>query len=355
MFTIIRLTFEGRESYGSSRLPQSGAPGEEDGQIAIYRRAFLIYNPFAGQLLRTHERLIPRVSEILQRNGTDVQAVATHGPGTATELARKCINDGADLVLVAGGDGTINEALNGMVFSDVPLGIIPAGTANVLAMELGIGRKAEKAAHELGDLLPARVSVGVILNELDRRPRHFLLMAGAGFDAKIVYQVNAAMKNAVGKLAYWVAGLSQVGRRLPEFDVDVDDKKFRCSFALASRVRNYGGDLEIARNVSLLEHRFELVMFSGATTWPYARYFLGVLTGRLDRMKGVTILETKAARFTCPADERVYVQVDGEFAGWLPSTVTIVPQALTLLVPPMYRTQKAGYAREHAWTPSPTT
>jgi diacylglycerol kinase family enzyme len=210
-------------------------------------------------------------------------------------------------------------------------------------------------AAGLDGLVPARVSLGILLNEVDRRPRHFLLMAGAGFDARIVYQVDGKIKNAVGKMAYWFAGFSQLGSRLPEFYADVDDKRYRCSFALASRVRNYGGDLEIARNVSLLDNCFELVLFEGTSTFPYVRYLLGVLLNRLPRVAGVTVLQAKSARFSGFGDDRIHVQVDGELAGSLPVSVSIAPRSLTLLVPPKYCQHQKVLAAEPVWTPSPTT
>lgn len=294
--------------------------------------------------------------EILRRDGVDVCPIATDGPGSAADIARQCVHDGADLILVAGGDGTINEAINGMAFSDAALGVLPCGTANVLAMELGLGKNPDRVAAELSGLVPARVSLGVLLNEVDRQPRHFLLMAGAGFDARIVYQVHGGMKNTLGKVAYWFAGFSQLGRRLPEFNVDVGDRRYRCSFALASRVRNYGGDLEIARNVCLLDHCFELVLFEGTSTFSYVRYFLGVLLNRLPRVDGVTVLQAKSARFSAPDDDRIHVQVDGELAGTLPVSISVAPRSLTLLVPPKYRQQQKVFAAEPAmWTPSPTT
>jgi YegS/Rv2252/BmrU family lipid kinase len=295
------------------------------------------------------------VRDILRREGVDVCAVITDGPGSAANIARKCVYDGADLILVAGGDGTVNEVVNGMALSDVPLGVLPCGTANVLASELGLGKKPDKVAAGLSGLVPARVSLGVLHSELDRRPRHFLLMAGAGFDASIVNQVDGRMKTSVGKLAYYFAGFSQLGARLPEFNVDVDDKRYRCSFALASRVRNYGGDLEIARNVSLLDHCFELVLFEGTSTFPYVRYLIGVLLNRLPKTAGVTVLHAKAARFSGPEDDRIHVQVDGELAGWLPVSVSIAPRSLTLLVPPKYCQHQKVFAAERVWTPSPTT
>lgn len=293
--------------------------------------------------------------ETLRRNGVDVSPVVTDGPGSAPDIVRQCIHEGADLILVAGGDGTINEAINGMVGSPVPLGVLPCGTANVLANELRLAAGPEKVAAGLDDLVPARISLGMMLNEdEDRQPRHFLLMAGAGFDARIVYQVHGGIKNALGKVAYWIAGFAQVGRRLPEFNVDVDGRCYRCSFALASRVRNYGGDLEIARSVSLLDQCFELVLFEGDSTFPYVRYFAGVLLNRLSGVPGVTILHVKSARFSSPAEERVHVQVDGEGAGKLPVTVSVVPRALTLLVPPKYCQLQKVFAAERVWTPSPT-
>ena len=292
--------------------------------------------------------------DLLRREGVDVSPLATNGRGSAGDLARQCVAGGADLILVAGGDGTVNEVINGMAHSNVPLGVLPCGTANVLANEVGLGRP-DRVAARLSGLVPARISLGLLVSEADRLQRHFLLMAGAGFDALIVHKVDEKMKTVVGKGAYWVAGISQIGARLPEFNVDVDDRRYRASFALASRVCNYGGDLEIARNVSLLDHDFELVLFEGTSTLPYIRYFLGVVANRLAHVKGVTVLHARAVRFSAPdAEGPIYVQADGELVGSLPLTVSIVPRALTLLVPPKYQRLQKAFAAEQVWTPSPT-
>jgi YegS/Rv2252/BmrU family lipid kinase len=265
-----------------------------------------------------------------------VTPVPTTGPAAAAGLARDCISKGADLVLAAGGDGTINEVANGLVGSEVPLGVLPAGTANVLAVEMGIGTHMVRAAERTSEAIPEAISVGLLRNAHEER--HFLMMAGAGLDAMIVYNIDAALKARIGKAAYWVGGFSTLGRALPEFDVQVNGgHSMRCSFALASRVRNYGGDLWIARGASLFSDHFELVLFEGAHSLPYMKYFFGVLTGRLPRMSGVTILKTQSVRFECPGDLGIYVQVDGEFAGRLPATLSIVPHALRLLVPPGFR------------------
>jgi diacylglycerol kinase family enzyme len=274
--------------------------------------------------------------EILKRNGHNVTVAPTTGPATAGGIAREHISRGADLVVVAGGDGTINETAEGMVHTQVPLGILPGGTANVLAMELKLGSRMERAAEQLEGCRPRRISLGRVTCGGGGIPRHFLLMAGVGLDAHIVYHVSLPLKARAGKVAYWVAGWSLIGRRLPQIRVDSDGRQHECSFALLSKVRNYGGDFEIAREVTLLEDRFEMVLFEGQSSTRYVKYLAGVALRRLEGMEGVTMLRTASATLTCPEERRVFIQIDGEPAGHLPAQVSIVRDALTLLVPPEY-------------------
>jgi YegS/Rv2252/BmrU family lipid kinase len=250
-------------------------------------------------------------------------------------MARKAIDAGTELILVAGGDGTLNEVLEGVANTSVPLGILPAGTANVLATEMGLGHNIERAAAMLPECVAHRIAVG----RLDgaSKPRYFLSMAGIGFDAHIVYNLSDSLKRLLGKGAYWVGGFSEVVRRYPEFLVEVDGVRHQASsFALVSRVRNYGGDFEIARHASLLDGCFEVVLFRGRTPLPYFKYLSGMITGRLPEMRGVSFLSAQCVRVFDPEDRRTYIQVDGENAGLLPATISLVPDALTLLVPPAY-------------------
>jgi len=283
-----------------------------------------------------------------------MEAIPTTGRGTAGQIAREAVEQGADLIVAAGGDGTINEVVNGMAGSKVPLGILPAGTANVLANELGMGKGMERAAASLLDCVPERIGLGVLATALGDAPRYFLLMAGAGLDAEIVYHLNQGLKDALGKVAYWFSGLSRFGRRLPELTVETEGRTYRASFALVSRVRNYGGDLEIAPTISLLDDEFEVVLFEGTSTLPYTKYMLGVLTGRMQGMSGVTVLRTRKALLSSTDRGQAYVQVDGEFAGTIPASVEFAPSALTLLVPPGFRARRPARVEEAAWTTSPT-
>lgn len=295
----------------------------------------LIYNPVAGGLRGQGHQKLKRAATILENAGYVISTIPTTGPGTAGKIAREAIERGAVRILVAGGDGTINEVVAGMVNSTVPLGILPAGTANVLATELGLGRDMECAAQ----LIPQCVARQIALGRLDcsSGPRHFLSMAGIGFDAHIVYHLSARLKMRLGKGAYWIGGFGQAVRRFPEFEVEVDGgRRAVCSFALVSRVRNYGGDFEIATSASLLHDHFEVVLFRGRHCLPYLKYVLGMVTGRLAGMRGVSFLTGRSVRVSDPADRRVYIQVDGEYASRLPTSIVLAPDALTLLVPPAY-------------------
>ena len=292
-----------------------------------------------------------RSVDLLASQGIEVEAIPTAGPNDAARLVQSVSHSETDLILVAGGDGTINEVVNGMAGSKLPLGILPAGTANVLANELKLGKTMEKAAAELLQCVPERVALGVLSTATGDSPRYFLLMAGAGLDADIVYNLNPRMKDSLGKVAYWIGGLAKFGQRLPEFTVETEGRAYRTSFALVSRVRNYGGDLEISPTISLLDDEFEMVLFEGANSVPYVKYMLGVLARRIQGMKGVTVLRTRKALLSGPEAGTVYVQVDGESAGAVPASVELVPSALTLLVPPGFRTRRP--AREAAWTTSP--
>jgi YegS/Rv2252/BmrU family lipid kinase len=311
-------------------------PGIRSIVITKKRHTVIIFNPRAGKLLGNGNKGLERAAGILRANGQDAELVPTTGPSTAGEIARRAIAGGAGVIVAAGGDGTINEVAEGMVHSRVPLGILPAGTANVLAMETGMSTNLERAAREMADYRAERIAVGGLrFRNGGTFDRHFLLMAGIGLDAQVVYNIHAPLKARLGKVAYWVAGFSLVGTQLPEFEVRVDGKSYLASFALVSRIRNYGGDLEIARSTSLLDDQFEVVLFTGRNSARYLKYFSGVVLNRLRGMAGVTILRAEKVCIPQTA-ERVHVQVDGEHAGKLPASLKIVPDAITLLLPPKY-------------------
>ncbi|MCC6538416.1 MAG: diacylglycerol kinase family lipid kinase [Bryobacterales bacterium] len=298
----------------------------------IHRNAILIFNPNAGKLIR-NPRLAERVRETLAAHGVAARLTPTARPEHATELARAAVEaGGVDLIVAMGGDGTVNEVLNGMVHSAIPLAVIPGGTANVLCCETGIPRHPEKAAALLPEWKPERVAVGR-LEAHGLAPRYFLSMAGAGFDAKIVNEVQPGVKRKLGKIAYWIAGLSQFGRRLTILKVRAEGREFVTGFALTSRVRNYGGDLELATQASLFRDEFQLLTFAGRSTIPYGIYLAGSVVAPAPSLPGVQSAMTRRVELAPVDNDPVYLQVDGELAGRLPAVIELVPAAVTLLLP----------------------
>lgn len=266
--------------------------------------------------------------------GFRVDLLPTTGPNTAGGVAVAAVAAGAKWIVAAGGDGTINEVAGGLAHSHIPLGILPAGTANVLAAELGLQNNLAAAALQICNATPHRVALGSATTST--QSRYFLTMAGVGLDAAIIYELDLALKRKLGKLAYWHGGLRQLGRRVARFHVSVNGHEHRASFVLISRVRNYGGDFEIARQVRLTDDDFEIIVFQNDHWFGYLRLFLSIVRNRLDHARDVTIYRGTEAHLSAPEDARIYVQTDGEGIGSLPCDVRIVPNALTLLLPDSY-------------------
>ncbi len=286
--------------------------------------------------MRRHgRRLLGLALEKLRQAGIDTELIPTTGPRTAGAIARDLVErEGTGTIFVAGGDGAINEVMGGLVHSDAALGVLPAGTANVLANEMGIGSWS-KALAAIPQLRPIRIPVGRVVME-DGEERYFLMMAGAGFDARMVYSVNLDLKHSLGKLAYWLAGFSQLGRSLEQLYVTVNGETHQASFCLATRVRNYGGNVRIAPSVHITDDDLEVILFQGRVTAEYLVHLISIVSGRLKSANGVKVLRANRVELRPAGDGPVHLQVDGEHAGLLPAAISVEPDALNLLVPAGY-------------------
>ncbi len=242
-----------------------------------------------------------------------------------------------------------------MARSSAVLGVLPGGTANVFAMETGLGSRLTRAAQRLTESVEQRIALGRFTN--DQGPRYFLLMGGVGLDASIVIDVNSELKAKTGKFAYWVAGLGRTFARVDQFDARVvhsvsdhpedaasqnglarngslpGDTRKRSGFTLVSRVRNYGGDMEIAHRASLLRDDFHVVMMEGSNPLRYASYLAAVGARCLRLLPGVTDVHSESIECGASAP----VQLDGEYVGRTPGRFAIEKNALSLLLPVGYR------------------
>ncbi len=306
------------------------------------KHSTLIFNPIAGSRRARRGRQIREAAELLQTAGIAVKLAETCGPGSARELAQAAASQGDDLVLVSGGDGTINEVINGMVPGKVTLGILPSGTANILAKELGLPHDPVRAARQLPKWSPRRIALGQAtwpagtlapISKVQRR--YFLSVAGIGFDAYVVHKLSLAWKMSLGVGAYLGETLRQALRySFPPFICRVEDREIPATFAVVHRTSRYAGWLHLAPRAKLFEPQFSLCLFQSRHRARYFLYAAAVLTRQHLRLRDVELLESQ--KIDCQAvnpGTSIYFELDGELAGELPTTFEIVPDALTLLAP----------------------
>jgi YegS/Rv2252/BmrU family lipid kinase len=303
--------------------------------------AIIIYNPTSGR--HRHQRLrdIEKAAHVLKEAGIHAELMPTTNPGSATELARNAVRDGRQLVIVCGGDGTINEAVNGLAGSRVPLAVLPAGTANILAKELEIPWNIPAAARLIARGRPARVALAEAAwsEKLDdgavvEKRRYFLCVGGAGPDGAIVHGIDVAKKLRMGILAYWQEGLRQFfSYGFPQFRVQSHEHEMTASLIVVGRTKYYGGPFRITTGASLFEDTFEIVAYSGQSRFGVLMCLPAIWLGCLRRVPGIHYWKTKELRCDAIEAEEIFSQLDGEAAGALPLQFRIVPDALTLVLP----------------------
>jgi YegS/Rv2252/BmrU family lipid kinase len=301
--------------------------------------ALLIHNPNAGGGGNARRTKLDEARRILESRGIRADLAETTGPGEATEIARRASGEGRQLVIACGGDGTINEVVNGLAASQngdrVPLALLPAGTANVLAKELELSWDIPTAADQLARGEVRDVALGLATPLLDaQKARYFLSVAGAGPDGRITYAVDLELKARMGILAYWLQGAREVfNYKFQHFRVTSESQSFDVSLVIVGRTKHYGGPFKITTQADLFEDQFELLGLTTKSGLKYLSYLPTLWFGDLRKEQGVFFW--KSDRLVCePIDsDPTYAQVDGEPLSRLPVEFRIVPQALRLLVP----------------------
>jgi len=291
----------------------------------VGRPVVIIHNPGAGPRRHRHESPAAMVTALA---GHEIAAEvhATERPRGATTIARNAVAEGSPTIVVHGGDGTVNEALQGVVGSDTALAVWPGGTSNVLARGLGLPRAIERVAAMIAGGRVRRVAVG------QAGDQYFLSMAGLGVDAALVRAVNPRVKRMFGEGAYWAAAVGQLIRWRPErFLVEVDGRRYGATFAVIARIAAYGGGLRIAPHARVESDHFDLCLFDWMERRQFLRALPAAFSGRHLDLPGVTYLP--AARGAVRAEGGASVQVDGELLGRLPMTFRCIPAALSIVVP----------------------
>jgi len=297
----------------------------------VIHKATLIANPKTGRYGSRRLRPIENVASQLRSLGLDVDLELTQAPGEATEIAARAARNGASAVIVAGGDGTINEAIQGLAGTSARLAIIPRGTGNVLARELKLPLDDEQATIVAARGKARRIHLGLATEEATGGSRLFVLMAGIGLDASVVQRTHPRLKKRIGRGAFWISGLSHLADWKPSpFTLEIDGREYTGTFAAIGKAARYGGDLFITPGARLEKPEFEVCIIESLSRVNYLRLLsYAVRTGVPRNKPGVRFVNAKRVRATGDAP----VQIDGELLGQLPMRFEIASHSLEVIVP----------------------
>jgi diacylglycerol kinase (ATP) len=310
------------------------------------RRVALIYNPASGQHPNGYEAAVEGAVAVLREAGMKTELLQTHGPGTAGDVAREAIERGCDTVLACGGDGTVNEVLQALACSDVALGVVPMGTANALAADLGLSAPPSSAAKALLTAKPVRIAVGRIFYH-DRtgveQSRYFTVAAGVGADGQFFYRLDSNLKRRFGYAVYLMEAFHVwTTHKFPLFDATMaapgaaTPRVEQVSQLMAVRIGNFGGVVQnLVPGAALRNTNLRLIVFKTRSRFRYLRFVAAVIFRRHTFSQAIASLDATAVecRAQNGSTERVLVEADGELLGNLPARIELVPNALTLLIP----------------------
>jgi len=308
------------------------------------RRAFLIYNPASGRRRKKRTQAIAHAEEILRTEGVQIESCATTHIGSAIQQVQEACGRGFDTVIACGGDGTANEALNGIMLAsaDVALGLLPLGSGNLLASDLGLPSDPVEAAKKLLKYQPREFRPGVVCSQGKNGPekRYFLVAAGVGADAELMYRTEVEAKARWGRNAYFLEMARMAfKRRYPMFYVEWEDEhgnrhQGAAMLAMCVRAGKFPGLLRlVSLGTSLLRHDFCLLLFRTSKIRRFFSYFASVATGRNWKVESVDAIHTKWFRCTAiPGMHTIHSQADGELLGVLPAELTIADKPVKLLM-----------------------
>ena len=290
-------------------------------------RVLIVHNPTAGGSRARAGATIVR----LRRLGCHLEVRSTARRGDAEAFARAAVDQGFDRVVVAGGDGTINEAIQGLAGTGLPLALLPLGTANVLAAEIGLGSEPAALAETIARGEPRSICLGRVRGA-DGRARFFTSMAGIGADAHAVAGINPDLKRLTGKGAYYAEILHQfLVFPFPYYRVSVEGAAYEAVSVVVANGRHYAGDYVLAPDARLAEPCLHVCLFEKAGRAAAFRYALAIQQGELTDLPDYRIVTGRKVRIEGPAGDPV--QADGDIVAALPVEIEAVPDALRLVMP----------------------
>lgn len=288
------------------------------------RYAAIIANPKAK---RFSEKRLKKAIRILSENGFHMDMRMTSFKGEAEVIARDLSKKGCPLIIAAGGDGTFNEVINGLALTDTRMGILPMGTTNVLAKELGIYEDIEAVKMIIRGKEHV-ISVGLISLQLPPLQRYFCLMAGIGFDGEAVSGCNDTLKRFLGKGAYVLSGLKALLGFSPEpLIFSFDSRSVRGYSAIICKASKYGGHFRVTPDASLFKKDLCIYLMHGKKRIDILKYVSAIILGRSLRLRDITF--SRAEEITI--EGRAKVQIDGDYIGHTPAFIRVIPDAIRMV------------------------
>jgi len=309
------------------------------------RKAMLLYNPLSGRRRERRQADVEEALSVLASAGIEATIAPTRAASDATDQTKHAIAEGCDTVFACGGDGTVHDVLQGLVGSQTALGIIPLGTANALAHDLKLPLSPASAARAALTAKSRRIAVGLVsYDDLSggKSQRYFIVTVGIGVDAHLFYKLNPLLKQYLGMAAYLAkATRLWLTHKMENFSVELAEEETEVSQLLAVRIANFGGVLrQLAPGASLERDDLRLVLFHTRSRLAYLRYVLRGLFATNWKVPGIELIHSTGAicralpRSTAStAKSRIFVEADGELLGTLPAEISVIPDAVTLLVP----------------------
>ncbi|NLI67557.1 MAG: diacylglycerol kinase [Bacilli bacterium] len=309
------------------------------------KRARIIYNPTAGR--EQFRKELPYVLERLEEAGYETSAHATKGDGDATRAAEIAVERKYDLVVIAGGDGTLNEAISGIAEKDYKpkVGIIPAGTTNDFARALGIPKDVKKAVDIILEENEQALDIGKV------NGKYFVNIAGGGDLTELTYDVPIKMKAALGQLAYYVKGIEMLPSLRPvSVTIEYDDNVYsgEIMLFLVANTNSVGGFEKLAPDALVDDGYFDLLILEKTSLPEFIRLATAALRG--NHLEDDKIIYAQAKRIKITPDEKMLLNIDGEYGGELPGEIINLKQHITFFVSRKFleREEKIRQKREMA-------
>jgi|FLOH01.1.fsa_nt_gi diacylglycerol kinase (ATP) len=280
----------------------------------------LIFNPEAGNKKIDLNNII----KFFENKKHTIKLFITQKKGDARKFVSK--KDSYDTIVIIGGDGTLNEVINGLQNYHVKIGLIPSGTENVLSKELKIPLNVQKACEIIHKGKTITADIG------SSNETKFLFVVGVGFDAHAIRNVNTRLKKIFGKHSYKIAAIKTLFQhKAEELTITINKKKTKAYFAIITNIKKYAGNILVAPNAEFNDGQFELCLFKNKDIWSTIKYLTSISSGKLSNNKDMEIYQITTA--TIESKIPVLYHTDAEIGGTTPLKIKILRQKLNIIVP----------------------